>query len=77
MFVLLSRFTWLLAETIFAWYTFLNGYPLPFCSSILKEKPLQGGKEMTDERIRELIADKKDEELKNMSVEDLEKMLED
>ena len=27
--------------------------------------------------IRELIADKKDEELKNMSVEDLEKMLED
>ena len=55
MFVLLSRFTWLLAETIFAWYTFLNGYPLPFCSSILKEKPLQGGKEMTDEKIRELI----------------------
>lgn len=28
-------------------------------------------------RIRELIADKKDEALKNMSVEDLEKMLED
>ena len=48
MFVLLSRFTWLLAETIFAWYTFLNGYPLPFCSSILKEKTLQGGKEMTE-----------------------------
>ena len=39
MFVLLSRFTWLLAETIFAWYTFLNGSQLSFWYSILSEIP--------------------------------------